>query len=126
MVAAAHAGWRGLLDGVLEATLAAMQVPGDSLLAWLGPAIGPQAFEVGEEVRAAFIATDQRAAAAFIPASPGKWLADIYQLARQRLARQGVERIYGGSFCTVSDAGRFYSYRREGQTGRMASVVWLE
>ena len=126
VVAAVHAGWRGLLDRVLEATLAAMQVPGDSLLAWLGPAIGPQAFEVGEEVRTAFIAIDHRAAAAFVPASPGKWLADIYQLARQRLAGQGVERIYGGSFCTVSDAGRFYSYRREGQTGRMASIVWLE
>lgn len=125
-VAAVHAGWRSLLGGVLEESIAALSAPGENLLAWLGPAIGPQVFEVGGEVRDAFIAADRQAAAAFVPAAPGKWLADIYQLARQRLAGRGVTRIYGGAFCTVSESGRFYSYRREGQTGRMASVVWLE
>ena len=126
VVAAAHAGWRGLLDGVLEATIAAMQRPGDQLLAWLGPAIGPQAFEVGDEVRSAFVAANAQAASAFVPASPGKWLADIGQLARQRLAGQGVRKIYGGGFCTVGEAERFYSWRRDGQTGRMAAIIWLD
>ena len=126
VVAAAHAGWRGLLAGVLEEAVAAMGVPGEDVIAYLGPAIGPQAFEVGDEVRSAFVEVDEHAAQAFKTSVAGKWLADIYQLARQRLAGQGVERIYGGSFCTVSDARRFYSYRREGQTGRMASIVWLE
>jgi len=126
VVAAAHAGWRGLLAGVLEETIAAMGVPGAKLMAYLGPAIGPLAFEVGDEVRAAFLAADESSAAAFTPALSGKWLADIYLLARQRLAGQGVTRIYGGSFCTVSEADRFFSYRRDGQTGRMASMIWLE
>jgi YfiH family protein len=126
VAAAAHAGWRGLLAGVLEATVAAMQVPGRDLLAWLGPAIGPHAFEVGGEVRAAFVAAAPDAAEAFRPSGSGKWLADIYLLARQRLARQGITRVFGGGFCTVSETERFYSHRRDGQTGRMASLIWLK
>lgn len=124
-VAAAHAGWRGLLDGVLEATLKAMQMPGSELMAWLGPAIGPAAFEVGDEVRTAFLARDPAAVEAFRPSPQGRWLADIYHLARQRLTAQGVTAIYGGQWCTVSDQARFFSYRRDGQTGRMASLIWL-
>ncbi|MDR1462426.1 MAG: laccase domain-containing protein, partial [Azoarcus sp.] len=123
---AAHAGWRGLLAGVLEATVAAMETPGRNLLAWLGPAIGPQTFEVGGEVRAAFVAADSGAAEAFCPSSSGKWLADLYLLARQRLAKQGIMRVFGGDFCTMSETERFYSHRRDGQTGRMASLIWLK
>ncbi|OWY40311.1 hypothetical protein CEK28_06215 [Xenophilus sp. AP218F] len=126
VVAAAHAGWRGLCDGVIEATVAAMGAEPRRLLAWLGPAIGPDAFEVGPEVRAAFMARDPAAAAAFSPIDDGKYLADIYLLARQRLAAQGVERVYGGDFCTVIDRARFFSYRRDGVTGRMASLIWLQ
>lgn len=126
VVAAAHAGWRGLLAGVLDETVTAMRVPGPNLLAYLGPAIGPRAFEVGDEVRSAFAAVDEAAVEAFKPSEPGKWLADIYLLARQRLAKRGVTRIYGGFLCTVSDPDRFYSYRRDGQTGRLASMIWLE
>jgi YfiH family protein len=128
VVAAAHAGWRGLLAGVLEETMVAMDVPGRALMAYLGPAIGPQAFIVGDEVRSAFVAADAKAATAFTPSLPGsgKWLADIYLLARQRLAGQGVERIFGGSYCTVSEADRFFSYRRDGRTGRMAAMIWLD
>ncbi len=126
VVAAAHAGWRGLADGVLEATVAAMQVPPGDILAWMGAAIGPQAFEVGEEVRQAFVNRHPEAAAAFVPQpAPGKWLADIYQLARIRLAHVGVQAVYGGGRCTFSEADSFYSYRRDGVTGRMASVIWL-
>jgi len=125
VVAAAHAGWRGLLAGVLEQTVAAMTVSPGRLLAYLGPAIGPRAFEVGDEVRSAFVAADAAMAAAFKPTLPGKWLADLYLLAHLRLAGQGVARVYGGDFCTVSDADRFFSYRRDGQTGRMASMIWL-
>lgn len=124
-VAAVHAGWRGLLAGVIEAAVSRLHVPGADLLAWLGPAIGPQAFEVGEEVRAAFVAEDAAAAVAFHPAPGGRWLADIYALARLRLARCGVTAVYGGELCTWSDAARFYSYRRDGVTGRMASLIWL-
>ncbi len=124
VVAAAHAGWRGLLGGVLEATVRAMGVPAESLLAWLGPAIGPQAFEVGDEVRQAFVAASAAAASEFTPGQPGKWLADIYGLARQRLAGQGVRHVFGGQWCTVKDAERFFSYRRDGQTGRMATMIW--
>ena len=125
VVAAAHAGWRGLLAGVLEATVGAMGVAPATLLAYLGPAIGPRAFEVGDEVRSAFVAADLAAVAAFKPTQPGKWLADLYLLARLRLAAQGVARVYGGNFCTHGDADRFFSYRRDGQTGRMASLIWL-
>ncbi len=125
VVAAAHAGWRGLLAGVLETTVAVMGVPGTSLMAWLGPAIGPQAFEVGEEVRAAFVAAAPEATQAFHGVAGGKWLADIYLLARLRLKGQGVERVFGGNFCTVTEQDRFFSYRRDGQTGRMASMIWL-
>lgn len=129
VVGAAHAGWRGLAGGVLENTVAAMRAAGaDEILAWLGPAIGPACFEVGEEVRQAFLARSDLAGAAFVPnlKAPGKHFADIYHLARLILARQGVERISGGGLCTVSDAARFYSYRRDRITGRMASLVWLK
>ena len=126
VVAAAHAGWRGLLGGMLEATVAAMQLPPDRIMAWLGPAIGAQAFEVGAEVRDAFVNAQAQAGAAFAARMGNKWLADIYALARLRLQRIGVDQVYGGGACTYSEAERFYSYRREGATGRMASLVWLE
>lgn len=126
VVAAAHAGWRGLLGGMLEATVAAMQLPPDRIMAWLGPAIGAQAFEVGAEVRDAFVNAQAQAGAAFVARMGNKWLADIYALARLRLQRIGVDQVYGGGACTYSEAERFYSYRREGATGRMASLVWLE
>lgn len=125
VVAAAHAGWRGLCAGVIEATVAAMAVPANDMLAWMGPAIGPQAFEVGDEVRAAFLARDAAAAAAFSAHRPGKWLADIWLLARQRLEALGVCSLWGGGQCTVADRERFFSYRRDGVTGRMASCIWL-
>ncbi|MCG2577324.1 peptidoglycan editing factor PgeF [Dechloromonas sp. XY25] len=125
IVAAAHAGWRGLLDGVLENTVAAMQVPPGDLLAWLGPAIGPQRFEVGDEVRAAFVARNAEAAGCFAAQAEGKWLANIYGLARLRLARLGITQVSGGDACTVSDAERYFSYRRDGTTGRMATLIWL-
>ena len=125
VVAAAHAGWRGLCDGVIEQTVRAMNVQPGTLMAWLGPAIGAQAFEVGEEVRAAFIARQPQAAAAFISGTPDKWLADIYQLARLRLNALGITRIYGGGLCTYTDSARFYSYRRDGVTGRMGTFIWL-
>jgi len=127
VVAAAHAGWRGLLAGVLESAVAAMQVDPGNVLAWLGPAIGPECFEVGGEVRDAFVAADQAASLAFtLRADDGKWLCDIYLLARQRLQGMGVTTISGGESCTVSEADRFFSYRRDGVTGRMASLIWLE
>lgn len=126
VVAAAHAGWRGLVSGVLEATIRAMAVAPGELLAWLGPAIGPAAFEVGDEVRAAFVAGNPEAASAFVPHGAGKWLADIYLLARQRLQAAGVGSLSGGEYCTVSDADRFFSYRRDGVTGRQASLIWLD
>ncbi|MHB1085535.1 MAG: peptidoglycan editing factor PgeF [Thiobacillus sp.] len=127
VVAAAHAGWRGLANGVLEATVAAMQVPPGEVLAWMGAAIGPLAFEVGDEVRQIFVAQHPEAVVAFAPhPTPGKWLADIYQLARIRLNHVGVHAIYGGGRCTFSEADSFYSYRRDGVTGRMAALIWLE
>lgn len=126
-VAAAHAGWRGLAAGVLEASVAALGCPPGEVLAWLGPAIGPQAFEVGAEVREAFVSRHAEAAAAFVPSTnPGRYMADLYHLARIRLARVGVTAVYGGGLCTFGDAERFYSYRREPRTGRLASLIWLE
>jgi YfiH family protein len=123
-VAAAHAGWRGLAGGVLEATVAAMAVPAGGLLAWLGPAIGPAAFEVGGEVREVFVGADPAAAAAFVAKGGDKWLCDLYALARRRLALAGVARVSGGGLCTFTDEKRFYSYRRDRSTGRMASLIW--
>jgi len=126
VVAVAHAGWRGLAGGVIAATVAAMTVPSAGLLAWLGPAIGPEAFEVGDEVRAAFLALDVGNAACFRPSPAGRWLADIYALARRQLRGLGVAAVYGGEFCTFSDSARFFSYRREGKTGRMATLIGLD
>lgn len=126
VVAASHAGWRGLNTGILEKTVHAMQCPPEHVLAWLGPAIGASAFEVGDEVRYAFMQHDANAAHAFKAHSKGKWLANIYQLATQRLNRIGVQKIYGGGECTYSDTQRFYSYRREAKTGRMASLIWMD
>lgn len=124
-VAAAHAGWRGLAAGVLEATLDSLDVPAEDVLIWLGPAIGPKAFEVGPEVREVFINQLPEAAEAFVPShNAGKFMADIYLLARLRLAERGVTAVYGGDFCTVTDP-RFFSYRRASRTGRFASLVWL-
>ena len=126
VVGIAHAGWRGLAAGVIEATVAAMGEPGGRLTAWLGPAIGPQAFEVGGEVRDIFLAGDAADADAFAAAGGGKWLCDIYRLASRRLHALGIRRVAGADFCTVNDAQRWFSYRRDGVTGRMASLVWLE
>ena len=125
VVAAAHAGWRGLCAGVIEAALDAMRVPAESVVAWLGPAIGPRVYEVGAEVRDAFVSRDAAAAAAFAPASADHWLLDLYLVAQQRLRRRGVSRIYGGGFCTYSDAQRFYSFRRDRSAERMAAMIWL-
>ncbi|MDH5648872.1 MAG: peptidoglycan editing factor PgeF [Gammaproteobacteria bacterium] len=125
-VAVLHAGWRGLAQGIIETGVAAMAVPTTNLMAWLGPAIGPLSFEVGEEVRQAFLDHSDEAARAFQPGSEGKWLADIYALARLRLQRLGVNRVSGGNFCTFQEGGRFFSYRRDNQCGRMASLIWLE
>jgi len=125
-VGIAHAGWRGLAGGVIENTVASLPAAAQSLIAYLGPAIGPSAFEVGEEVRAAFCEVDPSAAAAFSPVRTGKWLADLFMLGRQRLARCGVRRVYGGGLCTYSNPARFYSHRRNPITGRMAAFVWLD
>lgn len=125
VVAAVHAGWRSLCDGVIEATVAAMPVPADQLMAWLGPAIGPEAFEVGSEVRAQFMAKDEQAESAF-KAKGDKWLGDLYTIARQRLQRLGVTQVYGGGHCTFSEPETFFSFRRDGDTGRMGSFIWLE
>ncbi|MBI5890715.1 MAG: peptidoglycan editing factor PgeF [Nitrosomonadales bacterium] len=127
VVAAAHAGWKGLAAGVIEATVKEMGVAPQKLMAWLGPTIGPHAFEVGEDVRAAFMAHDASAAAAFVPlAAEGKYRADMVRLARQRLNALGISRIYGGTFCTFHQKDKFYSYRRDGVTGRMGTFIWLE
>lgn len=123
-VAAAHAGWRGLCDGVLEETVACFKDSPENILAWFGPAIGPQAFEVGPEVRDAFMAKDANAVSAFRPAGE-KYYADIYQLARQRLGNIGVTAVFGGDRCTFSEKDDFFSYRRDRTTGRMASFIWL-
>jgi YfiH family protein len=122
IVAAAHAGWRGLSAGVIEAALLAMKVRTDRVLAWLGPAIGPDAYEVGREVRIAF-ASHGRAFSA--PTRPGHWRLDLYAVARERLRRAGVSQVYGGHFCTYSDPVRFFSYRRDKTKERMAALAWL-
>ena len=127
-VGVAHAGWRGLVAGVLEATIRALydlDVPPDRLLAWLGPAIGPASFEVGDDVRDAFCASDPGAATWFTPHPPSKWHADLYGLARQRLLSNGVTLISGGGFCTFAESARFFSFRRERESGRMAAAAWL-
>jgi len=125
-VAAVHAGWKGLLDGVIEASVNTMKSPHGELLAWFGPAIGPSAFEVGDDVRDAYIQHEAKAAEAFVAHGDGKWLGDIYRLAMQRLHRLGVTNIHGGGLCTYTDAARFFSFRRDGATGRMATIIWLE
>lgn len=125
VVAAAHAGWRGLLAGVLEATIEAMQVAPGELLAWFGPAIGGQRFEVGAEVRQLFVDHDDSVAGAFSACAGDKWLADLCRIARHRLAACGLAAVYGGDACTFNDTARYFSYRRDGVTGRMASLIWL-
>lgn len=126
-VAAAHAGWRSLVGGVLEASVRALDCAPSEVLAWLGPAIGPRAFEVGAEVRAAFVACHPQAAAAFVPSvNAGRFMADLYQLARVRLAAVGVTAVYGAERCTFTEEAHFFSYRRTAQTGRLASLIWLD
>ena len=126
VVAAAHAGWRGLAGGILQNTIAAMNTPAAEIMAYLGPAIGSDAFEVGQDVYDAFTAQTREAAQAFEPIGANKYLADIYALARLVLQREGIHLIYGGGRCTVLERDTFFSYRREKQTGRMASIIWLE
>jgi hypothetical protein len=127
-VAVAHAGWRSLVGGVLEATVAAMASPPAQLLAWMGPAAGPEHYEIGSEVRDAFLATGKEAESAFQPTRPGHWLVDLYALARWRLRRAGLVdgQVSGGGLCTIGDPARFYSHRREGRTGRMATMAWFD
>jgi len=125
-LAAAHAGWRGLSDGVLESTVASFSNSPTDILAWLGPAISQENFEVGDEVREVFLSHDEAASACFIRNARGRWQADLYHLARQRLAAAGVQRIYGGQDCTYADSERFFSYRRDGECGRMASFVFRD
>jgi len=125
VVGAAHAGWKGLASGVIEATVLAMGVAPQNLMAWMGPAISQQAFEVGDEVRAAFVTAQPQAVSAFIPGQPGKWFADICALARLRLNALGIAQIYGGGHCTCRDCEKFFSYRRDGSTGRMGTFIWL-
>jgi YfiH family protein len=123
-VGAAHAGWRGLCAGVIEATVGRMRTAPDGVMAYLGPAIGPQAYEVGEEVRASFIAADAQSATAFKASRPGHWMLDLYAVARQRLATCGVREVHGGTHCTLSEPARFWSYRRDGASERMAAFIW--
>lgn len=126
-VAAVHAGWRGLADGIVEAAVARLATQPEEILCWLGPAIGKDAFEVGGEVRERFLALGGAAAeSVFRPSPNGRWLADLFSLAGQRLGALGVGRVWGGGLCTYSDATRFYSYRRDGVTGRMASLIWID
>ena len=125
-VGLAHAGWRGLAAGVIEATLQAMAVPPQRVIAWLGPAIGPRVYEVGDEVRDAFLGGDAAAAAAFVATRPHHWLLDLYAIARQRLARARITRVFGGTLCTYSDRTQFFSFRRDRTSERMAALAWLE
>ncbi len=126
VVGVAHAGWRGLAAGVLEATVSHLGVPPAQLIAWLGPAISAEHFEVGSEVRRAFLAQDAGAAAAFTANDRGRWQCDLVALARRRLTALGVTAVSGGEWCTYADPGRFFSFRREGRCGRMAALIWLE
>ena len=125
-IGAAHAGWRGLAAGVLEATVATLRAPPGRLLAWLGPAAGPAHYEIGAEVRDAFLAHDPRAADAFVATRPGHWRVDLYALARQRLAAAGVSRVFGGDHCTIGEPQRFFSHRRDARSGRMATLAWRD
>ena len=132
-IAAAHAGWRGLADGMLEATLAAMRTPANKIIAWLGPCAGPEAYEIGQDVFDAFVTPDANAASAFMATRPGHWKVDLYALARKRLAAAGItaDNIHGGGLCTISDPSRFFSHRRSasdgtGHSGRMATLIWRE
>jgi YfiH family protein len=125
-VAAVHAGWKGLHNGVIAKTVAAMPTPPDRLLAWLGPAIGPRAYEVDKAVYEPFVALDPAYATAFTPAGSGHWRFDLYRIARMQLEACGIEEIYGGDRCTHTESGIFYSFRRDGKTGRMASLIWLQ
>jgi len=126
VVAAVHAGWKGLATGVIESTVKAMAIAPQKLLVWLGPAISQRAFEVGDDVREVFVVQQAQAMEAFLPGANGKWMADIYLLAHQRLHALGITRVYGGEQCTYSDSARFFSYRRDGVTGRMGTFIWLE
>ena len=125
-VAAAHAGWRGLAGGVLEATVRALDAPPDQVLAWLGPGIGPAAYEVGDEIRDALLRRDADHDGEFRLSRPGHWLADLYAIARRALTRMAVHAVFGGDRCTHSDPDRFFSHRRDGHTGRIASLIWVE
>jgi YfiH family protein len=124
-VAAIHAGWRGLAEGVIEATFAQWPIASDKTIAWLGPAISAQVYEVGDEVREQMIERNAQAVSAFLPSRAGHWMCDLYTLARQRLNAMGVSQVVGSELCTYQDARRFYSFRREGRTGRMASMIWI-
>jgi YfiH family protein len=126
VVGVAHAGWKGLAAGVIEATVKSMDVDPETVMAWLGPAISQDAFEVGDEVRAAFVAAQAQAASAFVAGRSGKWFADLYALARLRLHALGISRVYGGGSCTYRERERYFSYRRDGSTGRMGTFIWLE
>jgi hypothetical protein len=125
-VGAAHAGWRGLAGGVLEETVRALGVPPGQLIVWLGPTISQEHFEVGDDVRSEFVSRDPGAAAAFETNARGRWQCDLYMLARRRLAASGVQDVSGGGWCTYADTARFFSFRRDGQCGRMAALVWME
>ncbi len=126
VVGAAHAGWRGLAAGVLEATVERLGVPAAQLVSWMGPTIGARNFEVGSDVREAFLAADGGAAEAFVPNPRGRWQCDLYSLARRRLANLGVAAICGGGWCTFAERERFFSYRRDGHCGRMAALIWID
>jgi YfiH family protein len=126
VVGVAHAGWKGLAAGVIEATVKSMDVDPETVMAWLGPAISQDAFEVGDEVRAAFVAAQTQSATAFVAGQSGKWFADLYALARLRLNELGITSVYGGGCCTFGERERYYSYRRDGATGRMGTFIWLE
>lgn len=125
-VAAAHAGWRGLAGGVLEATIATLQRSGSELIAWLGPAAGPHAYEIGTDVRDTFLYAQPNADRHFVPTRPGHWLVDLYGLARDRLHAAGIAEVHGGALCTISDPQRFFSHRRDGRSGRMATLIWRD